>query len=505
MGRLFWKIFLWFWSAMLLMGFSIAWTISTLIDVSDLDLRQQQLKRLLQTRVETLGQLIEFNGEKAAINFLIRTQLKQRTTFNVNRDEREFHPPRRKEFRPELDIHVTNHAGKDILNRNLPDWSIQLIKTRKKSDHPMDQDYSKSVDIEQLDNKLFMIKHVTSAKEQSYTITARLKMPEKPAIKLHQLIPFGLGRIYERHPQIMQLRLGLALFLSSLFCFAFSWYLVKPMKLLRSASRNIAAGHLETRVSNVIGRRGDELEALGHDFDFMAERLQTLVSNQQNLLNDVSHELRSPLTRLQLAIGLAQQKNNENITDEMERIELECQRLNELLEQVLTLARFNHQLSEQDRETVNLVELLEEITNDAQFEAARQTKHVVFHHNKPCLLSANRSLLHRALENIVRNAIKYTADNTTVNITLDAPEHSQSTLSIQICDAGPGVPEFQLTRLFEPFFRVASARDRNSGGYGLGLAIANRAIKAHQGEITAMNKPEGGLCVHIDLPYSNRI
>lgn len=505
MGRLFWKIFLWFWSAMLLMGFSIAWAISTLIDVSDLDSKQQQLKRLLRTRVETLGQIIEFNGEQAARNFLIRSQLKQHTKFNFKRDELELHPPPRKDFRPQLDIYVTNDSGNDILNRTLPEWSILLIDTHIQSAHPMDQGNPESTEIQRHDHKLFMIKTVTSEQGLPFTITARLKMPDKPAIRLYHLVPFGLGRIYERHPQLIQLRLGLALLLSSLFCFALSWYLVKPMKLLRSASRSIAAGQLETRVAMSIGKRGDELEALGHDFDYMADRLQTLVSNQQNLLNDVSHELRSPLTRLQLAIGLAQQKNITDLSEELERIELECQRLNELLEQVLTLARFNHQLSEQDQEAVDLVQLLEEITNDAEFEAARQTKHVAFHHNKPCTLNANRNLLHRAIENIVRNAVKYTADNTAVKITLEVPKHIESRLiSIQICDEGPGVPEFQLTRLFEPFFRVASARDRHSGGYGLGLAIAKRAILAHHGEIKAMNKPEGGLCVRIDLPYDNR-
>jgi two-component system sensor histidine kinase CpxA len=257
---------------------------------------------------------------------------------------------------------------------------------------------------------------------------------------------------------------------------------------------------LQTRVAKAIGHRGDELESLAVDFDYMTERIQTLVNTQQNLLNDVSHELRSPLARLQVAVGLAQQKNGNNITDELERIELETTRINDLLGQVLTLARLDSNTIEQHNDYVDLLALLEEIAIDANFEAATDNKCVLVQSSTRCSIPANLDLLHRALENIVRNAVKYTVNDSTVTIRLKKLERPTPRVLIEICDHGDGVPDSLLARLFEPFFRVATARDRNSGGYGLGLAIAKRAINAHMGTIKAHNLVAGGLCVSIELP-----
>ena len=244
------------------------------------------------------------------------------------------------------------------------------------------------------------------------------------------------------------------------------------------------------------------MESLGIDFDYMAERIQTLVGTQQNLLNDVSHELRSPLARLQVAVGLAQQKAGNEISNELERIELEITRLNDLLGQVLTLARLDSGAVDQCDDYVDLVALLEDIAADANFEAAVGNKHVSVEYTSSCFMQANLSLLHRALENIVRNAVKYTAKGTIVKIRLHMLDPSVERVLIEICDRGEGVPESLLPRLFEPFFRVATARDRSSGGYGLGLAIAKRAITTHQGTVKARNREDGGLCVCIELPVT---
>ncbi len=499
MGRLFWKIFLWFWAAMILMGFSIAWAISTMIDISDLDSRHRQFKRMLQTRVETLAQVLEYNGERAAKSFLIRSQRHPRAANRLAAPGRDKRPGIKKRPRPELQMYVINTFGIDLLQRQLPEW-IESYYLEHKENANTDQQLPYAAVINKAGEIYFMTASVRAEDGAPYTIIARLVIPEKPELAFEKMVPFGLGRIYERHPQLMQLRIGLALLLSSLFCFGLSWYLVKPMKLLRTATRKLAAGQLDTRVADLIGKRGDELESLGIDFDYMAERIQTLLGTQQNLLNDVSHELRSPLARLQVAVGLAQQKNDNQITEELERIELESMRLNDLLEQVLTLARLDSDKIEQQHELIDLVALLENIATDARFEAANDNKHVIFQHNNSCSIHANLNLLHRAIENIVRNAVKYTADQTNVVIDLTILADSPQYIMVKICDSGDGVPDSLLPRLFEPFFRVASARDRNTGGYGLGLAIAKRAVSAHQGTINAFNRIEGGLCVCIQLP-----
>lgn len=502
MNRLFWKIFLWFWTAMLLMGLSIAWGIATLIDNSDLDSRHSQHKRMLRARVVTLAQVMEYNGELAARRFLRRSQRRALGLDPIGRPLETDRPGLTKRPHPDLQIYVVNSDGLDLLQRPLPDWVGEHTSQNTSNDNTALQ-LPQSALIAEEDQTYTMTSSVVSVDGPSYTIIARLVMPEKPSVNLQKVVPFGLGRIYERHPEVMEFRIGMALLLSSLFCLALSWYLVKPMKLLRTASRKIAEGQLQTRVAEQIGSRGDELESLGLDFDYMAERIQTLVTTQQNLLNDVSHELRSPLARIQVAVGLAQQKNGNNIVEELDRLELETTRLNDLLEQVLTLARLDSGAINQQHDYVDLVALLEDIAADAEFEAIASNKRVSVQHGSRCTVQANLGLLHRALENIVRNAIKYTAEQTTVTIRLGISGISSQRVQIQICDSGDGVPETLLNRLFEPFFRVASARDRSSGGYGLGLAIAKRAINAHQGTIKAQNRLDGGLCVSIELPYIN--
>ncbi len=501
MGRLFWKIFLWFWAAMLLMGFAIAWGIATLVDNSDLESRYSQHKRMLQERVESLAQIMAYNGEYSAKRFLLMRS--QRRKFGIEQQGRpeasqqqgfETIPP------PEVKIYIVNNLGDDILQRQLPSWvdlgSVQNINADKAN--VVQAQHSAHIVEKALTYS--MTQSVVSVDGKPYTILAGLLMPKTPIVDLQKVVPFGLARMIEKHPQLMQIRIALALMLSSLFCFGLSWYLVKPMKLLRSASKSIAEGYLETRVAQAIGHRGDELESLGIDFDYMAERIQTLVNTQQNLLNDVSHELRSPLARLQVAVGLAQQKVGNNVSHELERIELETTRLNDLLGQVLTLARLDSGVIDQQDDYVDLVALLEDIAADANFEAANANKHVLVEYNSSCSVQANLNLLHRALENIVRNAVRYTAQNTLVKIRLNSFESSAQKVLIQIYDHGDGVPESALPRLFEPFFRVATARDRSSGGYGLGLAIAKRAINAHQGSLAVHNREEGGLCVSIELP-----
>ena len=231
----------------------------------------------------------------------------------------------------------------------------------------------------------------------------------------------------------------------------------------------------------------------------MAERVQGLLQAQQQLLSDVSHELRSPLARLHLALGLAQRKAETGVQHDLERIEREAERLDELIGQILSLSRLDSRKDLPGNDPVKLADLLETVAADAAFEAGPRNCRVVVTESFPVELRGNEALLHSALENVVRNALRYTATDTAVELSL-TPDPGQDAVLIEVRDRGPGVAEEFLPRLFEPFVRAGEARDRTSGGYGLGLAIAERAVRLHGGTIEARNRAGGGLSVLIRLP-----
>jgi two-component system OmpR family sensor kinase len=274
-------------------------------------------------------------------------------------------------------------------------------------------------------------------------------------------------------------------------------YLARPIRNLRWAFDAAAEGRLEARVLPMMGRRRDAIADLGRDFDRMAQRLQTLVSAQRNLLHDVSHELRSPLARLQAAIGLARQ-NPEKLEVSLDRIEREATRLDHLLGETLTLARLESGTDNAALETIDLSDLVASIAEDARFEAEAVNRKVSTQVADELIVRGRADLLHRAVENVVRNAIKYTAEGTTVEITLrGAADPPRAVLTVTDC--GPGVPQEELAKIFEAFYR-AGARARTNG-FGLGLAIAHRAVVEHGGSIIATNLDRrGGLRVQIELP-----
>lgn len=275
-----------------------------------------------------------------------------------------------------------------------------------------------------------------------------------------------------------------------------AWSLSRPLRLLRLAFADAAAGQLERRVAPMLGRQRDEFAALARDFDRMAEQLQALLGSQQRLLHDVSHELRSPLARLQAAIGLARQQPEKRDAS-LDRIERESGRLDALVGELLTLSRLEAGTSGAADEEIDLVELLWNIVDDARFEAEASGRWVHFSGAGEALAKARPELLHRAFDNVIRNAVKYTAEGTTVEISVErwiAPDH----LIVTVTDRGPGVAEDDLQAIFEPFFRSGSSP--TTTGFGLGLAIARRAIEAHGGSIHAQNRPDGGLRMAIVLP-----
>jgi two-component system, OmpR family, sensor histidine kinase CpxA len=291
---------------------------------------------------------------------------------------------------------------------------------------------------------------------------------------------------------------------SGLVCYLLSWYLTKPIIKLRAATRQLAAGDLTAR-SGAPGRgRRDEVAGLMRDFDAMAERMETLVKAQSRLLNDISHELRSPLARLNVALGLTRQRANVESVDMLDRIELEASRLNELIGRILTLARLEDGEQIVPQTPVPLDEIVTNVAEDAEFEAQARHCHVNTTIAKgDWQVRGNASLLHSAVENVVRNAIRYTQERSSVEISLASEDGVAGPMALlKVSDSGPGVPADSLGKLFEPFYRLDEARGRNSGGVGLGLAITERAVRFHGGSVSAHNRAEGGLRVEIKLPLT---
>jgi two-component system sensor histidine kinase CpxA len=293
----------------------------------------------------------------------------------------------------------------------------------------------------------------------------------------------------------------IAVISSGLVCYLLAWWLTMPIVRLRAATRQLAAGDLAARAGAPNIRRRDEVAGLMRDFDTMAERLENLVKAQSRLLNDISHELRSPLARLNVALGLARQRSNMESASMLDRIELEASRLNELIGRILTLARLEDGEQSVPPTPVLLDEVVLSVAEDAEFEA--QARHCHVHSEIPAGIWGVRgdaSLLHSAIENVVRNAIRYTREGTTVEIRLEKTESAGGEEAVvRVTDCGSGVPADALEKLFQPFYRLDDARGRQTGGVGLGLAITERAVRFHGGHVAATNRPDGGLIVEIRL------
>jgi len=299
-----------------------------------------------------------------------------------------------------------------------------------------------------------------------------------------------------RSPEALGLRFLVALLVSGIVSFLLARYLTSPLLLLRRTTRSFTAGDLEARVGKALGARRDEIVDLGHDFDEMAERIGRMLTSQLRLLRDLSHELRSPLARLQVALELARKRAGDQAGAELQRIELEAERLNGLIGEILALARLESSPHELARHAVDLDELVGDVCSDADYEAQATGRRVRFQSSGAISYEGNDEMLRRAVENVVRNAARYTPEGSMVEVEL---ERAADAAVIRVRDHGPGVPESALTRLFEPFYRDAEARGIDPGGHGIGLAIAKRAVEIHGGTITARNHRRSGLVVEIHL------
>ncbi len=283
------------------------------------------------------------------------------------------------------------------------------------------------------------------------------------------------------------------LLISAVASFVLAVSISRPLRELLQRNLQFADGQLNSRVSSLIKRK-DELGQLGHSFNTMAERISALLTNQQRLLRDISHELRSPLARAQLALGLTERTQT---LQQLPRIGQELERLDSMLDELLTYSKLDAGQYTLSKTTVDLNALITELTEVNQVETDARQQQFTLESAAHVSIAADQRLLARAIENVLRNAIKYSPQGGEIRCQL---QQQPGQVLLQICDQGPGIAESQLNAVFEPFYRVSDSRDSQSGGTGLGLAIVAQIIRQHGGSVSAANRPGGGFCISLRLP-----
>lgn len=322
----------------------------------------------------------------------------------------------------------------------------------------------------------------------SYKLVTTARRPPRPLLAPG---PWGVG-----------MRLGVAAIISALVSWLLARYLAAPLGQLSRASRQLATGDLSVRVGAPLGQRHDEFGQLAQDMDEMASRLQMLQQANQRLLRDVSHELRSPLARLRVALEIARNKEAGLVAAELDRIELESGRLEHLVDEVLGLLRESSGAQALKLSDFDLADLLRDLVETVNYEVNDGREPIGLQTGSPLMLAADRELLWRAFENILRNALIHSRDAGGIEIRANHVDGGQ--VQVSVLDKGPGIDAALLGRIFEPFFRVDEARNRDSGGHGLGLAIAASAIRRHGGRVSAFNRTGGGLEVRVLLPVQQQ-
>jgi two-component system sensor histidine kinase CpxA len=452
MNSLFWKIFISFWLSLILFASLTLWSTSHYLDSVRAKTQQAQPRHNIRQYTEQAKDIARQHGIEG-----LRVWLKY------------------------LDKHqaipylLVDEKGNDLIGRQVPLHLQQRIL--KNESHSQGQDH---------ENNHYRPHNLLIINNHRYRFIADFQS-------------VTLGRILSR-PSVIAIPIIIAILISAIVCLLLARYLTSPIGKLRKATNKLAAGDLTQRVAASMGNRKDEIVDLANDFDHMAEQLQSLVTSHKQLLRDASHELRSPLARLQVALGLARQRSSQDTVAEFDRIERETERLNELIGQLLSLARLESGNIKLQNEPLDLTSLLEDIAQDAAYEARATNRDVKIVHSIPASINGNAILLHSALDNIIRNAIRYTDENTCIELSLSRDSANENQVVIKVRDHGPGIPDDMLTRIFEPFVRVSEARDRISGGYGLGLAIASRAITLHGGKMSAQNETDKGLSIIVHLP-----
>jgi two-component system sensor histidine kinase CpxA len=457
---LFFRVFLWFWLATLLIFVSSVWLANQLGSESKYrPLDNQQQRELVVSTQKLQNQIDKRRGNVSLRRLLIKVGNRNRFgSILVDSSTRKIvhGVSRHRRVRGEvfddfnlqsipiiLEVEGNTFIGPGLIRANQTDYMLFLVATRP-------------------DGHLRVIRH------------------EYPGVFILFMLSLSVG-----------------------LCYLFVRGLLNPITQLRQASKRMASGEMGVRVGTASSRL-DEIGQLGRDFNNMSEQVENLVNNQKRLLADISHELRSPLTRLQLSIGIALQQIESDVSDvsvnklaALERIEKEALQIEDMIAQVLLLSRLDNQQPIQNLQMVSLEQVMTPIIADAKFEAEHKNKELIYQTVKDINLFIEPQLFSSAIENILRNAIHYS--DQLIQVTVSVKDEQ---VIWEIEDDGNGIDESQLSRIFEVFYRESTARERDSGGVGLGLAIAYHAINKHQGTIQASNKPQGGLLVKIAIPYT---
>lgn len=297
---------------------------------------------------------------------------------------------------------------------------------------------------------------------------------------------------YWRYTQLT-IQIIIPTILLALLCVLLYRYIMKPLLQLQSATRHFSEGKLDSRASELMGKRNDEFSDLAKTFDDMASRIGEQITNQRQLIADLSHELRTPLTRLDIALATVK---NQHVSDNINRIDRESKYIRRLVEDTLSLAWLDNEKPKLTSESLDLIDLLDVLISDAMFEFPDRKIVSQLPEAAPIENSSHRAA-GQAIENILRNALRYTPVNKTVEIRFSA---TAAHYEISILDQGPGVPEELLQRIFKPFFRVDKSRERKGGSFGLGLALAQRQLAAIRGNVSASNRKTGGLAMVVTIP-----
>ncbi len=478
MRRLFWRIFALFWASSVVLIVAIAWITSNNFENEKIPgLGITRLESVLNEHLRNASHTLREGGVAG-----LRTMLSQALDFG------------------RISVYVLDPEKKDLLGREVPSEIIAA------TDHPV-------ADTQGLSANRMRLRELTAADGTKYTAIARFEGPT----------PL---RLLYRHPNTFWTHVGLAMAISACFALLLAAYITAPLARIRASARRVARGDLSAHIGELRFGRSAEILALASEFDQMTARLRDLVEGQRRLIRDVSHEMRSPLSRLRIALELARANVKEALLEpagamlepaapgrepdvarnfpgteavnQLDRIEREAERLEEMIAQAIQLTRMETTIPSKV-EDVALDQLITDIASDAAFEAQARPCALHISQNEPLVVRAEADLVASAIENVVRNAVKYTVANSTVSIRLDRVEGQAR---VRVHDCGPGVSAGDCARIFEPYFRTDVARQRKSGGSGLGLAIAKRAIERQGGRIHATNADGGGLEVEILLPLA---
>src|SRR3984893_7460942 len=380
-----------------------------------------------------------------------------------------------------VELYLINGYGKDVLSRPIPSDSLSIVRRARSDGRVLSR---------------FGLRSHTS----SYKFTAPSGRPYVLLVRA----PLQLGKFLDATAGGGLPLFGAVLIIVTLFCFWLTHHIVAPIQGIQSAARMVAAGDLSVRAPAEIAERHDELAALAADFDVMVERMSAFVRSQQDLLSTVSHELRSPLTRLIMSLTLLRKQPPIESEELLQRMERDVERVDTLMGQLLTLSRLETGLSSDGKDSVDLSQLVQEVVADGDFEARSCGKSVRLQAEGGIVIEkADQQALRSACENILRNAIRFTTPGSQVEVILKTEKMSPSSqVVLSVRDYGPGVPGELLQQIFQPFFRVKepNGNPRENNGTGLGLAIALEAIRQHRGSIIAANANPIGLEVKIMLP-----